>query len=363
MKRAFPHILLALIGNVVLSSQVLASEQEDHHATLQIKSATTVTRAMDVVFRFRDNFTSMPDSEKKDSEKKAEAIDGIVSELEAILETPDSLEERLHAALFLPAFHQGRRMTQKDIEGLRNKVVEWYEEGLADVDRFTCPATYLYTAMVLHTREQYEQSIPVLKRMLSDFPDDPMNNAAKQLLAASLYVSGQENEAREVLNTLPEEMREDTLKRIKKGPPKKRRQAAKTPSAQEESWKDKYYSGWDFLGKNGAKRYKLNSKKPLSLVRADVFKALVCTSESLDIYAIDNGKYPTSLDPLYLNEKLKYLSDKPTDPHSGGLLRYKCSENEIRIWSVGPDGDDDNGRPMDLEVPGSDGDIVVVKSR
>ena len=42
-----------------------------------------------------------------------------------------------------------------------------------------------------------------------------------------------------------------------------------------------------------------------------------------------------------------YLSTVPADPFGGGEpLRYKRVENSYLLWSIGPDGVDDGGKPV-----------------
>jgi hypothetical protein len=63
------------------------------------------------------------------------------------------------------------------------------------------------------------------------------------------------------------------------------------------------------------------------------------TGLGLELYAAENGNYPESLSELVP----RYLSSVPIDPFSGEVLKYAKSERGWRIYSFGPDMDDDNG--------------------
>ena len=57
-------------------------------------------------------------------------------------------------------------------------------------------------------------------------------------------------------------------------------------------------------------------------------------------YQLAHGKLPEDLDDL----APEYLDAVPIDPCDGEPLRYRRSETGVRIYSVGPDGFDDDGR-------------------
>ena len=56
-----------------------------------------------------------------------------------------------------------------------------------------------------------------------------------------------------------------------------------------------------------------------------------------ELYRLDHGDYPTSLDALVPN----YLATLPKDTFSGKALLFKSLPSGVLIYSVGP-----NGRTM-----------------
>ena len=64
---------------------------------------------------------------------------------------------------------------------------------------------------------------------------------------------------------------------------------------------------------------------------------------ALRAYKLENGVYPPALKSLVPN----YLSAVPADPFGGGeSLRYKLNGVTYKLWSIGPDGKDDLGKPI-----------------
>jgi hypothetical protein len=59
-------------------------------------------------------------------------------------------------------------------------------------------------------------------------------------------------------------------------------------------------------------------------------------------YRLDHAEYPACVDSLIPG----YLAARPIDPVDGAPLRYARTPQGPRIWSVGPDGDDDQGRSL-----------------
>ena len=65
---------------------------------------------------------------------------------------------------------------------------------------------------------------------------------------------------------------------------------------------------------------------------------------ALRAYRVERGAYPTSLNELAPG----YLSKMPNDPFdSNGAFRYKRQGEKYLLYSVGPDGIDDGGKPVD----------------
>ena len=64
---------------------------------------------------------------------------------------------------------------------------------------------------------------------------------------------------------------------------------------------------------------------------------------ALRAYKLEHGAYPPDLKSLVPN----YIKTVPADPFGGGeALRYKISGKTYALWSIGPDGKDDGGKPI-----------------
>ena len=66
------------------------------------------------------------------------------------------------------------------------------------------------------------------------------------------------------------------------------------------------------------------------------------TALALRAYKLEHNVYPTKLQELVPN----YLKQVPADPFGGEALRYKRAGNSYVLWSIGPDGIDDGGTPI-----------------
>jgi hypothetical protein len=69
---------------------------------------------------------------------------------------------------------------------------------------------------------------------------------------------------------------------------------------------------------------------------------------ALAAWNLEHGEYPESVGELVP----KYFESIPVDPFSGESFRYETTGQEYRLWSVGPDGEDDH------EQAAADGAIV-----
>lgn len=76
---------------------------------------------------------------------------------------------------------------------------------------------------------------------------------------------------------------------------------------------------------------------------------------ALSAYQRDHKRFPKSLDDL----APKYLSKVPGDLFSGKAIIYKPNEKGFLIYSVGPDGRDDEGRYYDDEPRGDDPNVRI----
>ena len=64
---------------------------------------------------------------------------------------------------------------------------------------------------------------------------------------------------------------------------------------------------------------------------------------ALRAYKLENGVYPPALKSLVPG----YIKAVPADPFGGGEpLRYEIIGNNYKLWSIGPDGKDDLGKPI-----------------
>ncbi len=101
--------------------------------------------------------------------------------------------------------------------------------------------------------------------------------------------------------------------------------------------------------------------RAFSYTRSEVQNGLLLTTLALRAFRIDEGLYPDSLYDLVP----RYLARIPSDPFGiSGPLRYKLNGDEYVLYSVGPDGVDDGGRPTGrpgriVVVEGETGDIVA----
>jgi hypothetical protein len=106
----------------------------------------------------------------------------------------------------------------------------------------------------------------------------------------------------------------------------------------------------------------------------DAGNALWLVSLALHACKLENGAYPAQLKELVP----RYLKEIPADPFGGGeALRYKRTGNEYSLYSIGPDGVDNSGRPvlhrknatasarrqLPPVLPDSTGDYVAGKNR
>jgi hypothetical protein len=90
---------------------------------------------------------------------------------------------------------------------------------------------------------------------------------------------------------------------------------------------------------------------------------IIQTIAGLRLYHLKKGRYPANLSTLLP----RYIKHVPLDPYDGlHSLRYKSSTSKYLLYRIGPDGKDDNGKPLksDGTILGhsaySKGDIVTV---
>lgn len=81
---------------------------------------------------------------------------------------------------------------------------------------------------------------------------------------------------------------------------------------------------------------------------------LLLTHTALRRFRVANAVYPASLDELVPH----YLDAAPIDSFSGKSLIYRKREDGYQLYSVGPDGKDDNGTSMTGTAPATPGDLL-----
>ncbi|HEY0074938.1 MAG TPA: hypothetical protein VGB77_12615 [Abditibacteriaceae bacterium] len=109
------------------------------------------------------------------------------------------------------------------------------------------------------------------------------------------------------------------------------------------------------------------SRSRWNAVRAETSNVLLMTALALRAYHLEHGAYPQKLNVLVPS----YLQTIPIDPYGAGeALHYQKQSADYKLWSIGTDGKDDGGRPVEdktkkpntrnrfLVEPESKGDFV-----
>jgi hypothetical protein len=81
------------------------------------------------------------------------------------------------------------------------------------------------------------------------------------------------------------------------------------------------------------------TRTTLTTVRAETMRRLTVTAIALKRYELRHGSAPATLEALVPD----FISAVPTDPMSGGPMRYRVTESGWILYSVGEDGVDNNG--------------------
>ena len=82
----------------------------------------------------------------------------------------------------------------------------------------------------------------------------------------------------------------------------------------------------------------------LKVVANETQNGLLLVTFALRAFRLENGRYPASLAELAPS----YLKKLPEDPFAAqGTFKYKRMGNSYVLYSVGPDGTDDSGTPID----------------
>jgi hypothetical protein len=72
-------------------------------------------------------------------------------------------------------------------------------------------------------------------------------------------------------------------------------------------------------------------------------------------YHLERGTWPANLEAL----RPKYVDAVPLDAFTSHAFRYRATATGFQIYSVGPDGKDNGGDPIDWQSEPPQGDIVA----
>ncbi len=87
-------------------------------------------------------------------------------------------------------------------------------------------------------------------------------------------------------------------------------------------------------------------------------RLLICEL-AIHRYRLDHGSGPRTLEELTPD----YLPAVPRDPFAVGPLKYRPDGSGHLLWSVGPDGRNDGGKPMDKQSSAdvNPGDLLLIE--
>jgi len=95
-----------------------------------------------------------------------------------------------------------------------------------------------------------------------------------------------------------------------------------------------------------------------SALRTEAQWAVVRTAYAIELYHLEQGRYPQSLDEL----TPKLLKVVPVDPFTGQALVYRSGgPNGFLVYSVGPNGKDDDGKSRRVPTAPPEGDDIAVQ--
>ena len=90
-----------------------------------------------------------------------------------------------------------------------------------------------------------------------------------------------------------------------------------------------------------------NKQARITFARNDARLAICLTQLALQGYKHEKGIYPNTLQELTPN----FLTKMPIDPFGEQTLQYRRAGESYLLYSVGPDGIDNNGAPIDNKPP------------
>jgi hypothetical protein len=111
-----------------------------------------------------------------------------------------------------------------------------------------------------------------------------------------------------------------------------------------------WYSWFTITGK----KQRLRQDSERIFIRSDAYVRLFMCGMAVRSFYLEHGVYPTNLADLVPN----YLDAVPFDPFNSKPLRYRKTSQDFLLYSVGPDGIDDGGKPMPPPPAAPKGDLL-----
>lgn len=102
-----------------------------------------------------------------------------------------------------------------------------------------------------------------------------------------------------------------------------------------------FFNGYAAILHSVPKRYAFNA------ARREMLESGLLLRLALRAYRMENGAYPSQL----LQLAPKYISKIPRDPFGRGeAMRFRTVGDSYLVWSIGPDGKNDNGAPIPIKA-------------
>ena len=111
-----------------------------------------------------------------------------------------------------------------------------------------------------------------------------------------------------------------------------------------------WYSWFTLTGK----KQRLRQDCERIFTRSDAYLRLFLSGMAVRCFYLEHGTYPANLADLMPN----YLDAMPLDPFGGKPLHYRRTSQGFLLYSVGPDGIDDDGKPMPWPPAAPKGDLL-----
>ncbi|MEO8427574.1 MAG: hypothetical protein ABI651_10735 [Verrucomicrobiota bacterium] len=111
-----------------------------------------------------------------------------------------------------------------------------------------------------------------------------------------------------------------------------------------------WYSWFTITGKKEEMRQDLEQ----AFTQSAAYLRLFLCGMAVRAFYLEQGTYPTNLADLVPI----YLDAVPLDQFSGKPLHYRKTSQDFLLYSVGPDGIDDGGKPIPLPPAAPKGDLL-----